>query len=432
MPYVSKFNERQEIAISYLSPSSEVEQILYGGGVYGGKSWLGCYWQILRRLKYPNTRGLIGRAELKKLQLSTMSTFWELCTKMNLTPGKDYAYNGQLNRITWFNGSETILMDMADTPSDPDFHRFGSLELTDYFLDEAAEISAKAVEILDTRVRYNLVNGRPKGLITCNPTKGWLYNDFWTPYKEGKLPPHRAFVQALLKDNTIVPNEAYQKKMERLNERDRKRLLDGDWDYDDSPDKLFDYDAMLQMFNTTEPTGEGFITCDPAAMGNDRTIIMIWKGMHCIKVIEHVHKYPHEVANILRELASSHSIKLNNVLVDSDGLGIGVKGILGCREFLNGSSAIDKEHFFNLKSECYFKLSEAIGMNRIHFSDHSQRDNIVKELDLVRDASKEDKKKQVSSKDQIKARLGRSPDYADALMMRMYFELRPNYGKYSF
>lgn len=432
MPYVSKFNERQEIAISYLSPSSEVEQILYGGGVYGGKSWLGCYWQILRRLKYPNTRGLIGRAELKKLQLSTMSTFWELCTKMNLTPGKDYAYNGQLNRITWFNGSETILMDMADTPSDPDFHRFGSLELTDYFLDEAAEISAKAVEILDTRVRYNLVNGRPKGLITCNPTKGWLYNDFWTPYKEGKLPPHRAFVQALLKDNTIVPNEAYQKKMERLNERDRKRLLDGDWDYDDSPDKLFDYDAMLQMFNTTEPTGEGFITCDPAAMGNDRTIIMIWKGMHCTKVIEHVHKYPHEVANILRELASSHLIKLNNVLVDSDGLGIGVKGILGCREFLNGSSAIDKEHFFNLKSECYFKLSEAIGMNRIHFSDHSQRDNIVKELDLVRDASKEDKKKQVSSKDQIKARLGRSPDYADALMMRMYFELRPNYGKYSF
>jgi hypothetical protein len=432
MPYVSKFNERQEIAISYLSPSSEVEQILYGGGVYGGKSWLGCYWQILRRLKYPNTRGLIGRAELKKLQLSTMSTFWELCTKMNLTPGKDYAYNGQLNRITWFNGSETILMDMADTPSDPDFHRFGSLELTDYFLDEAAEISAKAVEILDTRVRYNLVNGRPKGLITCNPTKGWLYNDFWTPYKEGKLPPHRAFVQALLKDNTIVPNEAYQKKMERLNERDRKRLLDGDWDYDDSPDKLFDYDAMLQMFNTTEPTGEGFITCDPAAMGNDRTIIMIWKGMHCTKVIEHVHKYPHEVANILRELASSHSIKLNNVLVDSDGLGIGVKGILGCREFLNGSSAIDKEHFFNLKSECYFKLSEAIGMNRIHFSDHSQRDNIIKELDLVRDASKEDKKKQVSSKDQIKARLGRSPDYADALMMRMYFELRPNYGKYSF
>ena len=432
MPYVTRLNDRQQVAINYLSPQSNVEQVLYGGGVYGGKTWLGCYWQILRRLKYPQTRGLIGRAELKKLQLSTMASFWELCTQMGLRAGKDYNYNGQLNRITWHNGSETLLMDMADTPSDPDFHRFGSLELTDYFLDEVAEISAKAVEILDTRVRYNLVNGRPKGLMSCNPSRGWLYNDFWTPYKDGKLPEHRAFVQALLADNTIVPNEAYQKKMERLNERDRKRLLDGDWEFDDAPDKIFDYDAMVQMFNDTEPTGHGFITCDPAAMGNDRTVIMVWKGLHCVKVIEHIHKYPHEVANILRELAASHGVPLNNVVVDSDGLGIGVKGLLKCREFLNGSSAIDKDHFQHIKAECYFKLSEFIKMNRIHFSDHSQKENIIKELDLVRDASKEDKKKSVTSKDDIKRSLGRSPDYADCVMMRMFFELRPNYGKYSF
>ncbi len=26
---------------------------------------------------------------------------------------------------------------------------------------------------------------------------------------------------------------------------------------------------------------------------------------------------------------------------------------------------------------------------------------------------------------------GKSPDYADAIMMRMYFELFPNYGSYS-
>ena len=71
-------------------------------------------------------------------------------------------------------------------------------------------------------------------------------------------------------------------------------------------------------------------------------------------------------------------------------------------------------------------------MNRIHFADHSQKENIIKELDLVRDASKEDKKKSVTSKDDIKRSLGRSPDYADCVMMRMFFELRPNYGKYSF
>jgi hypothetical protein len=131
-------------------------------------------------------------------------------------------------------------------------------------------------------------------------------------------------------------------------------------------------------------------------------------------------------------LAASHGVPLNNVVVDSDGLGIGVKGLLKCREFLNGSSAIDKDHFQHIKAECYFKLSEFIKMNRIHFSDHSQKENIIKELDLVRDASKEDKKKSVTSKDDIKRSLGRSPDYADCVMMRMFFELRPNYGKYSF
>jgi hypothetical protein len=164
MSYNPTFNTKQQAALRHLSTSSKVEQVLYGGGVYGGKTWLGCYWQIMRRVKHPNTRGLIGRAELKKLQLSTMLRFWELCSQMGLKAGEHYTYNGQLNMIRWFNGSETILMDMAATPSDPDFHRFGSLEITDYFLDEVAEMTKKAVDIIDTRVRYNLVGGIPKGV----------------------------------------------------------------------------------------------------------------------------------------------------------------------------------------------------------------------------------------------------------------------------
>ena len=36
------------------------------------------------------------------------------------------------------------------------------------------------------------------------------------------------------------------------------------------------------------------------------------------------------------------------------------------------------------------------------------------------------------SKDEIKKHHGVSPDYADAIMMRMYDVLLPNYGKYSY
>jgi len=42
-----------------------------------------------------------------------------------------------------------------------------------------------------------------------------------------------------------------------------------------------------------------------------------------------------------------------------------------------------------------------------------------------------DGKLAVISKDEIARMHGKSPDYADAIMMRMYFELFPNYGSYS-
>ena len=174
-----EYNEKQKLALKYLSIDSDVWQVLYGGAASGGKSFLGCDWQIKRRLKYPGTRGLIGRAELKKLRLSTMATFFELCAQYGLVAGRDYTYNGQDHVINWYNGSQTILMDLADMPSDAEFQRFGSIEITDYFVDEAGEVSEKCIAILASRVRYKLINDKPKGLLTCNPHKGWLYNDFY-------------------------------------------------------------------------------------------------------------------------------------------------------------------------------------------------------------------------------------------------------------
>lgn len=429
----ARFNARQKLALSYLSPSSKVEQVLFGGGVYGGKSWLGCYWHIIRRLKYPETRGLIGRAELKKLQLSTMLRFWELANEMGLRPREHYTYNGQLNIITWHNGSQTILMDMADTPSDRDFHRFGSLEITDYFIDEASEVSAKAIAILDTRVRYNLIGGIPKGLLTCNPSKGWLYNDFYDPHRKGKLPEHRMFVESLLRDNTIAPDPVYEAKMMRMPEDIRKRLLDGDWDYDGSKDSLFDYADLIRMFELPPTTGAMYVSADVAAMGDDMTIVGVWSGLCLTNVYSFIHKYPHEIAAEIRQICTRHSVPLANTVVDADGLGIGVKGILSCREFLNGSSAVDKDHYINMRSECYFKLSELVRLNRVTCMVHSERDEIIKQLDAIRRKGVDTEKKlAVVSREDIVRTLGYSPDTASMLMMRMFFELKPDLNKYAF
>jgi len=90
-----QYHDKQIEALHALSVDSNIRQLLYGGSAGSGKSFLGCDWQIKRRLKYAGTRGLIGRAELKKLRLSTMATFFELCASYGLAPGKHYTYNGQ-------------------------------------------------------------------------------------------------------------------------------------------------------------------------------------------------------------------------------------------------------------------------------------------------------------------------------------------------
>jgi hypothetical protein len=425
-----EFHDKQKEALSYLAIDNECRQLLYGGSAGSGKSFLGCDWQIKRRLKYPGTRGLIGRAELKKLRLSTLATFFELCTKYNLIAGKHFTYNGQDHVINWYNGSQIILMDLADMPSDPDFGRFGSLEITDYFVDEASEVSEKCVNILNSRVRYKLINDNPKGLLTCNPHKGWLYREFFDAQRNGSIRKDRRFIQALPTDNPHI-SPVYIESLQMLPDIDRKRLLEGDWDYDETKDRLYEYDDLLRCFRPSTTLGDKFITADIARMGDDRTVIIVWNNLHAEKFVVLKHKPINEVVDAINELIKNHSVRLSNVLVDEDGIGGGAKDYLHCKGFLNGSKAV-RDNYMNLKCDCYFKLGELISSNAITF-ESTYKDTIVKELEMIRrEKIDSDGKLRVTNKEDLKKRHGISPDFADAIMMRAFYELKKNFGKYAF
>jgi phage terminase large subunit len=425
-----EFHDKQKEALSYLAIDNDCRQLLYGGSAGSGKSFLGCDWQIKRRLKYPGTRGLIGRAELKKLRLSTLATFFELCTKYNLIAGKHFTYNGQDHVINWYNGSQIILMDLADMPSDADFSRFGSLEITDYFVDEASEVSEKCINILNSRVRYKLINDNPKGLLTCNPHKGWLYREFFDAQRNNSIRKDRRFIQALPTDNPHI-SPVYIESLQMLPDIDRKRLLEGDWDYDETKDRLYEYDDLLRCFRPSTNLGDKFITADIARMGDDRTVIIVWNNLHAEKFVVLKHKPINEVVDTINELIKNHLVRLSNVLVDEDGIGGGAKDYLHCKGFLNGSKAV-RDNYMNLKCDCYFKLGELISSNAITF-EGTHKDTIVKELEMIRrEKIDSDGKLRVTNKEDLKKRHGISPDFADAIMMRAFYELKKNFGKYAF
>jgi hypothetical protein len=321
-------------------------------------------------------------------------------------------------------------MDLADMPSDPDFGRFGSLEITDYFVDEASEVSEKCVNILNSRVRFKLINDNPKGLLTCNPHKGWLYREFFDAQRNGSIRKDRRFIQALPTDNPHI-SPVYIESLQMLPDIDRKRLLEGDWDYDETKDRLYEYDDLLRCFRPSTNLGDKFITADIARMGDDRTVIIVWNNLHAEKFVVLKHKPINEVVDTINDLIKNHSVRLSNVLVDEDGIGGGVVDFIRCKGFLNGSKAV-RDNYMNLKSDCYFKLGELISSNAITF-ESTHKDTIVKELEMIRrEKIDSDGKLRVTNKEDLKKRHGISPDFADAIMMRAFYELKKNFGKYAF
>jgi|TARA_R100001594_G_scaffold81562_1_gene116079 phage terminase large subunit len=427
------FTERQQLAIEYLFDKT-TKEVLFGGAAGGGKSWVGCSWLVLLCMKYPNTRYLMGRSKLDALKKTTLNTFFEVCSSWNLEANTHYTFNGSSNIITFINGSEIILKDLFLYPSDRNFDSLGSLEITAAFIDEANQITEKAKNIVASRLRYKLdENGLiPKMLMTCNPAKNWVYTEYYRPAKDKTIKPYRKFIQSLVGDNEYI-SQHYEKQLFELDELSKQRLLYGNWEYDATNDSLIEYDAILNLFNQKGRDGDKYITCDVARFGSDRTVIMVWQGLHIQYVRTLLKSAINEVVEEIKKLQQENGVNLRNIIVDEDGVGGGVKDYLRCQGFVNNAKALKSENYQNIKTQCYYKLADMINKAQIGIScsDVNVKNYIIEELEQVRtkDADK-DNKLQMIPKDNVKAILGRSPDYSDALAMRMYYEIDSNYGKY--
>jgi hypothetical protein len=427
---------KQTIALDLLEDKTTSE-ILFGGGAGGGKTALGCYWQLKQRLKYPGTRGLMGRAVLKTLKETTLVSFFQVAKMQGLEAGKHYKFNAQSSTIDFFNGSTILLKDLYSYPSDPNFDELGSLEITDAFIDEANQVDDKARNIIKSRIRFQLDQNDlvPKILYTCNPAKNWTYSEFYKPQQDGSIANNKRFISSLIDDNPFISRH-YKENLLTLDKVSKERLLFGNWEYLSDPAQLIDYDKILDAFSSTYiRDGVSYISCDVARFGSDSTVIGIWSGLR-VNFHQYNGKSVVEVAEIIKKFQAEYQVPTSNIVVDSDGVGGGVADILrGCRNFVNNSSPLEnpvtrqKENFDNLKSQCYYKLAELINDNKIYINaDGKQKQMIIEELEQIKQkAVDNDQKKGVIPKDKVKALIGRSPDFSDTLAMRMIFEYTPKF-----
>jgi phage terminase large subunit len=388
------------------------------------------------RLKYPNTRGLIGRAVLKTLKETTLVSFFQIAKMQGLEANKHFKFNAQSSTIEFPNGSTILLKDLYSYPSDPNFDELGSLEITDAFIDEANQVDDKARNIIKSRIRFQLDQNDlvPKILYTCNPAKNWTYSEFYKPQQDGSIAKNKKFITSLIDDNPFI-SKHYKENLLTLDSVSKERLLFGNWEYLDDPAQLIDYDKILDSFtNTFVPIGDSYITCDVARFGNDSTVIGIWSGFR-VRFYQFNGKSVVEVAELIKNFATEYKVPTSNIVCDEDGVGGGVVDILRCKGFVNNSSPLinpvtrQKENFDNLKSQCYYKLADMVNKAELYIqADGKQKQTIIQELEQVKQKSVDnDMKKGVIPKDKVKAAIGRSPDFSDCLAMRMFFEYSPRF-----
>ena len=422
---MADLNPKQGLAWRLLIDSQHNE-VLYGGGAGGGKSWLGALWLMTSALQHQGSRWLMGRAVLKTLKETTLNSFFDVASMHGIKAGEHYEYNQQTGIIT-VGQSQIILKDLFAYPSDPNFDDLGSLEITGAFIDEANQVTAKAKAIVGSRIRYKLdeFGLRPKMLLTCNPARNWVFSEFYDPWRKGQLEPHRAFVPALVTDNQHI-SAHYIDNLKRLTGPDRERLLLGNWDYDNDPAQLIEHDAIVDLFTNMPAPGHAVITADIARYGSDRTVILLWSGLAVVDAVVMPRSSVVESADVIKRLAAERGVARSRIVVDDDGVGGGVVDLLpGCVAFKGGAKVVGESNYRNLKAQCSYTLAERVNARLVAWQVDAWQDEVMAELRWIkRDKVDSDGKLIVLGKDKVKEGLGRSPDLADALMMRMVLELK--------
>ena len=444
-----------------LMDDKSLTELLIGGSAGGSKSvCMGMAIVIFAR-KYPGARFFVGRKTLKSLKQSTINT---LLTKVHPLLGvgdSDFAFHAQDMTLDYANGSKIIFGELEHQPSDPDYARVGSLEIDFAFVDEAGEITLEAKNAIKSRVGRGVVAqkyGIPgKLILSANPSSNFLRQEYYDPYvkaggggfqkwqigevtlnegtpEEIRIPAYRGFLRMGAYDNPFLP-QSYIDNLKTLPDRERKRLLDGNWDYLDEDDMLFKSGLLDKAMAYEIPNDNEVIKpltvigCDIADKGKDRSVFTLVKnGVAITQKVSSVQANWEQVnekplgallADELIEFAQKNGLtsrEAKNIAIECNGVGASIRDIMKMRGwFITEYVATHKS-----RSENYYQLMLDMDSGALKIShnlyglDDLKRELSAHTYELV------NQEPSVCKKDKIKQAIGRSPDLADSLMVANY------------
>lgn len=402
---------------------------------------------LLECRKYPGIRIGLGRKEGLRLRQTTVVTLLREVHPIMGVTNDEYTYQDQKGIIQYKNGSQIQLVDLNWQPSDPDYDTLGSLNFTHVVIEEAGEIREKARSVFGSRKNrflnkeYNIVG---KTVLTQNPSQNFTRQEFYEPYKalgagthriwpigEVETMPgviktaYRAFIRSLPTDNPFISRN-YIEVLKNLPTQEKKRLLQGNWDYMDDDDVLFpslllDRSTISERDDTTPM--RKFIGVDVADKGKDKTIVSLIENGVLVDqrrlVVETNGEKPiSELYSLeLIKYAQQHGFtqkEARNIGLEGNGVGVGMRDFMRAKGwFLTIYEATSQT-----RSDGYYRLATAMDEGSFQ---------ILRSLSTVSELRKQlmvhtyefDEKLQpkVLQKKKVKEELGYSPDEADSAMI---------------
>ncbi|MBQ8464765.1 MAG: PBSX family phage terminase large subunit [Alphaproteobacteria bacterium] len=380
----------------------------YYGGRSGGKSYA-----------FADSLLLKGRQEklliacLREIQDSIKDSVYKLlCDRISLYQLNDYQIfeNRIENKIS---GSKFIFKGLRDQ----DAHHIKSLEGVDIaWIEEAQTISKRSWDILEPTIRKD----GSEIWISMNRE---LENDpLWIAV--AAHPDDRTLVRKVnYTDNPFCPQEIkiQAQKCQSKSPDDYAHIWLGE-PLRQGHNKLISAELVRRAFELSIISSDSplIIGLDVARFGDDSSVFCFRRGRWCYKFISYEKLDNVEVANIATNLIKDY--QPYRVFMDIGGQGAGVYDILKDRGFIEiirgiyfGEKAINEERYFNRRAEMWDNVRGWLAS--------SPQVQLPEDEDLFNELTGVNKKYdrrgrlQLEEKDEIKKRLGRSPDKADALAL---------------
>jgi len=456
LQYIFLNKKQREAFRAFQDDEDPSEEILYWGWAWWWKSFLLGLIVFLNSIMLIWSSWFVWRRVLKDVRTSTIADFEKLMLNCWF---EDFLHNRQDWIIKFNNWSIVRYWELENLPSDETFKRLWSFQYTGIFIDEAQEVVYWAKSALRFRLRQNkkikvledwkekiIWKKRGKMYFSCNPWTNWLFTDFFIPWEKWILKQDKKFIQALPEDNDFLDDEVLNLYRNTDNKLYKEIYYYWNWHYNDDPNILFSYDDLVQSFiqNTKDIWDkEMYMSVDISWLGKDKTIITVWQGLTVIYIEKEDITNQKKLKSRLEELEKQYWIKRKNVIIDSTWIGDWftdfyewavkfkwwAKSLEKLEEEVRKKEGIDKDltkdKYYNDRSAVFFKLSWAIKNNYIYFKDQRYKEDIINELSFIKEKigtnSLDKLERRVISKDEIKKLLGKSPDFADSISMRMYF-----------